>query len=99
LLARRPALRFASGRDGIDILAFVGASVRATESLRIGAEYVGQDLEDAFEHQEAEGGARHFAAAVGALELADGAFWVTLRSSRRAPFGGGSKGKTGVASG
>jgi hypothetical protein len=68
---------FADGRDGVDILAFAGASVRTTEALRLGAEYVGQDLEDAIEDEEAEGGARHFAAAVASLELAQGAFWVT----------------------
>ena len=68
---------FADGRDGVDILAFAGASVRTTESLRLGAEYVGQDLEDAMEEREAEGGARHFAAAVASVELAQGAFWVT----------------------
>jgi hypothetical protein len=68
---------FTAGRDSVDLLAFGGASVRATSQLRVGAEYVGQDLEDAFESEEAEGGARHFAGPVAAFHLADGSFWVT----------------------
>lgn len=68
---------FAESRDTIDVLAFAGASVRASDLLRVGAEYVGQDLEDAIEGEEAEGGARHFASIVAALTLADGAVWVT----------------------
>lgn len=68
---------FADNRDNVDILAFAGASVRTTELLRLGAEYVGQDLEDAIENEEAEGGARHFAALVASLELAEGSFWMT----------------------
>lgn len=68
---------FASGRDSIDLLAFGGASFRATRELRLGAEYVGQDLEDAFEQEEAEGGARHFAGPTAALELQNGRFWIT----------------------
>lgn len=68
---------FAAHRDSIDLLAFAGASLRATRELRLGVEYVGQDLEDAFEHEEAEGGARHFAGPTAALELQDGRLWIT----------------------
>lgn len=68
---------FADDRDNVDVLAFMGASVKTTEELRIGAEYVGQDLEDAIENEEAEGGARHFGAIVASLELAGGSFWIT----------------------
>jgi hypothetical protein len=68
---------FAAGRDSVDLLAFGGVSVRATDVLRLGAEYVGQDLEDAFERNEAEGGARHYAGPVASLELAHGALWIT----------------------
>ena len=68
---------FAAGRDGVDILAFGGVSARVTDQLRLGAEYVGQDLEDAFEHDEAEGGARHYAGPVASLQLANDAFWLT----------------------
>lgn len=53
---------FAEGRDGVDLFAAAGASVRIVEPLRLGAEYVGQDFEDAWEPEEAEGGIRHFAA-------------------------------------
>lgn len=68
---------FAGGRDSVDLLAFGGASIRATHQLRLGAEYVGQDLEDAFEPGEAEGGARHFAGPVAAVTLLNDAFWIT----------------------
>ena len=68
---------FAAGRDSVDLLAFGGVSVRAYQGLRLGAEYVAQDLEDAFEREEAEGGARHYAGPVASLELADGTLWLT----------------------
>ena len=68
---------FADDRDNVDVLAFAGASIRTTEILRVGAEYVGQDLEDVIENEEAEGGARHFAALVASMELAEGSFWIT----------------------
>jgi hypothetical protein len=67
----------AAGRDSVDLLAFAGASMRTTEALRLGAEYVGQDLEDAFEREEAEGGARHFAGPVASLQVANDAVWIT----------------------
>ena len=68
---------FATGRDSLDLLAFGGASFRATDQLRLGAESVGQDLEDAFERREAEGGARHFAGPVAALQFFGDSLWVT----------------------
>lgn len=58
--------RFSSAADPIDLLLRVGANydvVHGTgSSLRLGVEYVGQDLEDAFEDEEAEGGAVHLLA-------------------------------------
>jgi hypothetical protein len=54
---------FAEGRDAVDVYAALGASVRVVDELRGGLEYVGQDLEDAWEDEEAEGGVRHFAGA------------------------------------
>jgi hypothetical protein len=57
----------ASDRDGVDLYATSGASVKATEALSVGAEYVGQDFEDAWEPSEAEGGMRHFAGVTLAL--------------------------------
>lgn len=63
---------FQSGRDGVDLVAMVGASYRTLDSLRVGAEWVGQDLEELAEAG-AEGGARHYAGPTLALELFDGA--------------------------
>jgi hypothetical protein len=51
---------FGIGRDEIDFYAVAGASVRVVDRLRLGAEYVGQDLEEV-ESEGAEGGARQFA--------------------------------------
>ncbi|MBI5535132.1 MAG: hypothetical protein HY898_20565 [Deltaproteobacteria bacterium] len=68
---------FAPGRDSVDLMAFGGVSVRTTDMLRLGAEYVAQDLEDRFEPEEAEGGVRHYAGPVASVELAQGALWIT----------------------
>jgi hypothetical protein len=62
---------FASGRDGLDLLLFGGVSFRVNDSLRLGAEYVAQDAEDAFEH-DVEGGIKHFVGPNVALDLAGG---------------------------
>lgn len=57
-------------RDGVDLMFTAGASLRVTEALRAGVEYVGQDLEETFADS-AEGGARHLAGPV--------LSWVLLR--------------------
>ncbi len=54
---------FTSARDPIDLYAVAGASYRVLDSLRVGAEYVAQDIEGAWDPNEAEGGIRHFAGA------------------------------------
>lgn len=51
---------FASNRDEIDFLLTSGASFSLTSYARIGAEYVVQDLEGAWDPEEADGGIRHF---------------------------------------
>jgi hypothetical protein len=58
----------AEARDAVDLYAAAGVSVRTVEVLRLGVEYVGQDFEEAWEREEAEGGVRHFAGATFALE-------------------------------
>jgi hypothetical protein len=81
---------FASARDRVDILALAGVSYRVASAFRLGAEYVGQDLEDAIEREEAEGGARHFLGPTAALDLQAGrlqlvagpAFGLNERSPR-----------------
>jgi hypothetical protein len=57
-------------RDGIDLVLTTGASFKLTQALRLGAEYVVQDLEGAWDPEEAEGGIRHFVGPVASLELA-----------------------------
>jgi hypothetical protein len=69
---------FARGRDTVDILALAGASYRVASMFRLGAEYVGQDLEDAIEQEEAEGGARHFLGPTGAVDLHAGRLQLTF---------------------
>lgn len=69
---------FARGRDSIDILALAGVSYRVAKMFRLGAEYVGQDLEDAIEQEEVEGGARHFIGPTGAVDLHGGRLQLTF---------------------
>lgn len=61
---------FDPDRDEVDLLVTTGVSVPVLPVLRLGAEYVVQDLEGAWEPEEADGGIRHFVGAVAALELA-----------------------------
>lgn len=46
--------------DGVDVIVVAGASYAVTRWLRVGAEYVGQDLEAAWDPEEREG-VRHLA--------------------------------------
>ena len=66
---------FAANRDALDLMAVVGASYKILDQLRVGAEYVGQDLEETFDAG-AEGGAEHFAAGTVAIDLGDGTFQI-----------------------
>jgi hypothetical protein len=59
---------FAQGRDDVDVMVTTGASVRVAQPLRLGVEYVAQDLEGAVE-DEAEGGVRHFLGPTAAISL------------------------------
>jgi hypothetical protein len=54
---------FADGRDPLDLFFAAAASVRATDWLRLGVEYVGEELEgtwDPNEHEVEGGGGRHY---------------------------------------
>jgi hypothetical protein len=62
---------FAAGRDGVDAMVIAGAHYRVAGPLRLGAEYVGQDLEEAFADA-SEGGVRHFVGPTASLELLQG---------------------------
>jgi hypothetical protein len=59
---------FADGRDPLDIMVDLGASMRIVGDFRLGAEYVGQDLEESFSPG-AEGGARHFLGPAASMQL------------------------------
>jgi hypothetical protein len=59
---------FSSGRDPLDVMVQLGASYRVAGAFRLGAEYVGQDLEESFTAG-AEGGARHFVGPTASLQL------------------------------
>jgi hypothetical protein len=59
---------FATGRDPLDIMVQAGTSVRIVGGFRLGAEYVGQDLEESIDPG-AEGGARHFVGPTASLQL------------------------------
>lgn len=58
----------AANRDAIDLMVSAGANVRIVDTLRLGAEYVAQDLEGAFDPEEVEG-MRHFAAGTATVAL------------------------------
>jgi len=61
----------ARGRDGIDVMMMAGASYRVLAPLRAVVEYVAQDLEGAFDDDEAEKGVRHFVGPTLETELLD----------------------------
>ena len=51
---------FQTGRDPVDIMVTAGAAFRVVSFMSLGVEYLGQDLEAAFDdNSDAEGGARH----------------------------------------
>jgi hypothetical protein len=77
---------FASQRDAVDVFTLLGASWRVFDVMRVGAEYVAQDLEDLF-GEEAEGGARQAVGPSVALDLDGGRYQLALASG----FGIGSK--------
>jgi hypothetical protein len=61
----------AYGRDAVDVIVMAGASYRVAGPLRLGVEYVAQDLEGFFDREEAEGGVRHFVGPTASLALAE----------------------------
>lgn len=72
---------FAAGRDPVDVYAVAAASVRVHRLVRVGAEYVAQDLEAAAEDDEAEGGARHYVGPDLALSLLSHRLLVTAAAA------------------
>ncbi|MEO7330480.1 MAG: hypothetical protein ABI193_18035 [Minicystis sp.] len=61
---------FADKRDGLDLLLSAGASYRLNDILRLGVEYVVQDLEEAIDEEAIDGGVRHFLGPSVGLRLA-----------------------------
>ncbi len=59
---------YAMKRDAMDVMVTAGASYQVTGPLRVGVEYVAQDLEGAVDPEEAEG-IRHFIGPTVAVEL------------------------------
>lgn len=59
---------FSEGRDPLDIMVQAGASCRLVGGFRLGAEYVGEDLEEAVSPG-AEGGVRHFVGPTASLQV------------------------------
>lgn len=60
---------FAPDRDPVDLLLSAGASYRVASFFRLGAEYVVQDLEGAWEEEEEDGGIRHFLSPTATFEI------------------------------
>jgi hypothetical protein len=67
---------FAAGRDPIDLYAVAGVSVRVARVVRVGVEYIAQDLEELGD-DEAEGGARSYVGPDLALALLKNKLLVT----------------------
>jgi len=68
---------FQTGRDAVDFIGMLGGSYRVLPGFRVGAEYVGQDLEETFD-AEAEGGARMGVGPDIAIDLDRGRFQIVL---------------------
>jgi hypothetical protein len=83
---------FAPGRDALDLMLTAGASYAVAGPLRLGGEYVGQDLEGALDGDEAEGGVRHFLGPTAAVDLVSHRLSLAL-----GPSFGLSKGSPPVA--
>ncbi|MFT3774710.1 MAG: hypothetical protein QM820_55875 [Minicystis sp.] len=60
---------FEKGRDDMDLLLTAGATYAVLPILRLGVEYVVQDLEGAWEEDEADGGIRHFLGPTASIQL------------------------------
>jgi hypothetical protein len=71
LLLEKP---LTSDRDGIDVMLTLGLSYDLTNTLRLGIEAVGQDLEGFWDNEEAEGGARLFVGPTASLGV-EGTPW------------------------
>lgn len=68
----RLAHYFHDGRDPVDVMVIAGALARPVEWLRVGAEYVGEELEESEAGDEAQidGGGRHLVGPTLAVSLA-----------------------------
>jgi hypothetical protein len=69
---------FSAERDQVDVVVMAGASYRIVNGLRLGMEYVGQDLEETAAGTAAEGGPRHAAGPDIALDLDRGRYQLTV---------------------
>lgn len=70
----------ASHRDPVDVMVMAGANVRVVDHLRVGAEYIGEDLEESVQ-AESEGGVRHFVGPSGSLTWLDDRMTLTAGSA------------------
>ena len=60
---------FLPGRDSVDAMMILAANVKLGRIVRLGIEYVAQDLEGYVDNEEAEGGVRHFLGPTSSFEL------------------------------
>ncbi len=83
---------FSANRDSIDVFTLAGVSYRVASWMRVGAEYVGEDLEEAF-GEDAEGGARQTVGPSVAFDLDHGRYQVAVATG----FGLGAKSPGAIA--
>jgi hypothetical protein len=88
----RAAHYFAPGRDPVDVFVTTGALIRATRWLRVGAEYVGEELEGLFGDDDADmsQGGRHYVGPTAVLQFLGGK--LRLNATGGAVFAQGKAG-------
>ena len=69
---------FLQGRDALDAVMILAANVKLGRIVRLGIEYVAQDLEGYADRQEAEGGVRHFLGPTSSFELLEKRLFVAF---------------------
>jgi len=69
---------FLPGRDSVDAMMILAANVKLGHIVRLGVEYVAQDLEGYVDREEAEGGVRHFLGPTSSFELLEKRLFVAF---------------------
>ena len=69
---------FIPGRDALDAMMILAVNVKLGRVVRLGVEYVAQDLEGYVDRDEAEGGVRHFIGPTSSFELLEKRLFIAF---------------------